>query len=119
LPGRDVGDAILNIVARRLAHSLRAQDRVCHLDGDKFACMLDAQMDRGQLGRVACRIFYAVAVPLRAGAVTLSVLPSVGIATGPADGDTGELLLRHADAVMGRAQRRQQGYVLFDPCSDL
>lgn len=116
--GRDLGTLTLNIVARRLAHSLRAQDMVCRLDGDRFACLLHAPTDREQLSRVACTLFDAVAAPLRAGTVTLSVLPSIGIAVGPADGDTGPLLLSHADAAMGRAQRRQQGYVFFDPRSD-
>lgn len=119
LHGRDVGDATLCIVARRLARALRTQDAVCRLGGDRFACLLQSPTDREQLSRVACKLFDAVAAPLRVGAVTLSVLPSIGIAVCPADGDSGPTLLRHAQAAMGRAKRRQQGYAFFEPRSDL
>lgn len=117
--GRDIGDATLNIVARRLARALRAQDTVCRLEADRFACLLEAPADREQLSRVACKLFDAVAAPLRVGAVTLSVLPSIGITLCPADGDTGPLLLRRAEAAMGRAKRHQQGYAFSETRSDL
>lgn len=116
--GRDIGDATLRIVALRLVSALRAQDMVCRLEGDRFACLLEAPTDREQLSRVACKVFDAVAAPLRVGAVTLSVLPSIGITLCPADGDTGAILLRRAEAAMGRARRCQQGYAFFETHSD-
>lgn len=117
--GRELGDAALVIVAQRLVHALRAGDWVCRLDGDRFACLLQGTSEREPLSRLACKLFDAVASPLRVGAVTISVLPSIGIACWHGAGESGPQLLRHADAAMSRAQRRQQGYVFFDPRSDL
>ncbi|MDO9072821.1 MAG: GGDEF domain-containing protein [Rubrivivax sp.] len=112
--GHDVGDATLCIVAQRLARALRAQDTVCRLGGDEFACLLDAAGGREQLAKVACKLFDAVAAPLKVGTRHFSVMPSIGIAVDPADGTSGTTLLQRADAAMFTAKRRQQGYAFFE-----
>ncbi|MDP2004249.1 MAG: diguanylate cyclase [Rubrivivax sp.] len=117
--GHATGDATLCIVARRLSRALRAQDTVCRLGGDEFACLLVSPAGREQLSQLACKLFDAVAAPLRVGALTLNVQPSIGIALYPGDGDSGSALLKRADAAMFRAKRRQQGYAFFEARSDL
>lgn len=112
--GHDVADELLRIVASRLARSVRAEDAVSHMGGDKFACLLSHLPSREQLSHLACKLFDAVSAPVRIGAHELTVRPSIGIALCPADGATPDDLLRNADAAMVHAKRQQSGYAFFD-----
>ncbi|MDE2275261.1 MAG: GGDEF domain-containing protein [Burkholderiales bacterium] len=116
--GHDTGDALLRIVAARLAGAVRAGDLVCRIGGDEFACLVAEPMAPEQLGHLAHKLFDAVAAPLRVGGLELRVRPSIGIARYPDDGDTAATLLRHADGAMYRAKRRHLGYAFFDHRSD-
>ena len=112
--GHAVGDELLRIVASRLIRALRAEDQVSHLGGDEFSCLLTNPPDREQLGHVACKLFDAVAAPVKIGAHELTVCPSIGIAMCPGDGNTAEALLRSAGAAMYHAKRARSGYAYFD-----
>ncbi len=116
--GHDAGDALLRIVAGRLAGVVRAGDMVCRLGGDEFAFLVGDPMEREQLSHLACKLFEAVAAPLRLGPLDLSVRPSIGIARCPTDGNTAAALLKHADAAMLRARRHRLGHAFFDRRSD-
>lgn len=59
-------------------------------------------------------MFDAVWAPFQIGRHNLCVRPSIGIALSPTDGNTAELLLRHADAAMYRAKRQQSGHTFFN-----
>lgn len=108
--GHDTGDELLRIVAARLARAVRGGDLVGRVGGDEFACLLCGALTHEQLQHLACKLFDAVATPVRVGLLTLSVSPSIGIASCPADGTTAEALLRGADAAMYRAKRLRTGY---------
>ena len=116
--GHDAGDELLRIVAARLSRAVRAEDMVSRLGGDEFACLLSGLPNRVQLIHLARKLFDAVSAPLTVGTLKLSVRPSIGIATCPADGDTAEALLKHADAAMYRAKRQQTGHAFFDELAD-
>lgn len=117
--GRETGDGLLRILARRLRLAVRADDLVCCLGGDEFACLVNNALDAEQLCRVACKLFDTVSAPVSVGSLSLSVRPSIGIAMGPADGDTPLLLLHSAGAAMHRAKRQQTGYAIFDRRRDV
>ncbi|MBT9594757.1 MAG: GGDEF domain-containing protein [Vitreoscilla sp.] len=108
--GHDTGDELLRIVAARLARAVRGGDLVGRVGGDEFACLLCGALTHEQLQHLACKLFDAVATPVRVGLLTLSVSPSIGIATCPDNGTTAEALLRGADAAMYRAKRLRTGY---------
>lgn len=112
--GHDTGDKLLRIVAARMLRTVRAEDVVSRLGGDEFACLLVGVPDRSHLSQLACKVFEAVSAPLTIGPLTLSVRPSIGIATFPGDGDTVEALLKVADAAMYRAKRQRTGYAFSD-----
>jgi diguanylate cyclase len=113
--GRAAGDELLCAVAARLAGALRAEDVVGRLGGDEFACLVRAPSPgRLPLTRLAANMFDAIWAPFQIGALGLSVRPSIGIALGPGDGHSAELLLRHADAAMYRAKRQQSGHAFFN-----
>lgn len=112
--GRATGDALLRIIAERLRRSMRAEDRVCRLRGEEFACLLSQALSRDKLQQLACKVFDTVAAPLHLGAIELTVQPSIGIAVGAGDGATTVTLLQRADAAMFSAKRLQMGYAFFD-----
>ena len=116
--GHEAGDALLGIVAARLARAVRAEDVVGRLGGDEFACLLEDVLGREQLSHVACKLFDIVSAPFKIGRLELAVRPSIGIAICPADGTTADTLLRSADAAMYRAKRRRTGYAFFDRATD-
>ena len=111
--GHDAGDELLRIVAARLSRSVRAGDVVSRIGGDEFACLLAGVPERDQLCSLARKLFLAVSAPFKIGTLQLTVRPSIGIATSPADGDTSDLLFKRADVAMYRAKRHQTGYAFF------
>ncbi|HSB23702.1 MAG TPA: GGDEF domain-containing protein [Burkholderiaceae bacterium] len=111
--GHDTGDQLLKIVASRLRAALRQQDAVCRLGGDEFACVLADLLNREQLTHLACKLFDTVSAPMQIGESALIVRPSIGIVTCPAGGNTGTVLLKHADTAMYCAKREQTGYAFF------
>lgn len=117
--GHAVGDELLRIVATRLSRALRSGDTVGRLGGDEFACTLTGTLSQTQLSQMACKLLDSVSAPLKIGDLRLSVRPSIGIAVCPADGETGETLLRRADTAMYRAKREKCGYAFFDTHVDL
>ena len=109
LHGHAIGDEVLRIVAARLVHALRADDMVGRLGGDEFACLLSNPPGDGQLHHLVDKLIATVSAPLRLGTIEISVRPSIGVAIFPADGDSAEALLSHADAAMYRAKRQHTG----------
>ncbi|WP_026909478.1 sensor domain-containing diguanylate cyclase [Patulibacter minatonensis] len=58
--GHDVGDRVIDVVARTLSSTLRESDVVARLGGDEFAVLLPAA-DREQAVRVAVKVGAAIA----------------------------------------------------------
>jgi diguanylate cyclase (GGDEF)-like protein len=86
--GHAAGDDLLRWVGATLHGLLRASDVTGRLGGDEFALLLPG-LDAGAARAVADRTVAALAERIGA---------SAGIAVHPADGETGDLLHRHADA---------------------
>jgi diguanylate cyclase (GGDEF)-like protein len=113
--GHATGDRLLNLIASRLAHALRAQDVVSRLGGDEFACLVIGA-SRPRLRYIAMTLFEAVAAPFKIGLLTLSVRPSIGVAMCPSDGTTVDTLVHAADAAMYRAKRNRSSFAFADGC---
>ncbi|MFM9879965.1 MAG: diguanylate cyclase domain-containing protein [Burkholderiaceae bacterium] len=117
--GPDVGAELLKIVAARLSGVVGSHGMVSRLGGDEFACLLAAQHSRQQLTEWVGKLFDTVSAPLKIGKLQHSVKTTIGIASAPADGHSGELLLKNAQAAMHRAKRRQLGHAFFDLKDDV
>jgi diguanylate cyclase (GGDEF)-like protein/PAS domain S-box-containing protein len=102
--GHEVGDRLLQAVARRLQDTLRPSDSVGRLGGDEFAAILPDLHDPTEAMQVAERLLTAVAEPVDLGEGSLVTTVSIGVASG-GDGDAsaGELL-RRADFAMYTAK---------------
>jgi diguanylate cyclase (GGDEF)-like protein len=107
-------EALLKIVAARLNRAARAEDVVCRLEGDEFACLVPGPPSRVQLAALASALFDAVSGPLRIGTLEFSLQLNTGIALFPADGATADALLDRAAAALRTAKQRKIRYAFFD-----
>ncbi|HEY8859465.1 MAG TPA: EAL domain-containing protein [Gaiellales bacterium] len=118
--GHAVGDELLMIVSRRLRESCRAGDVVARQGGDEFLVLVQGAADEGSPGTaaqvVATKLRTALAKPFPVAGTDLYVTPSIGASLFPADGDTAETLLKHADIAMYAAKDGgRDGYRLYQP----
>ncbi|HLZ33044.1 MAG TPA: EAL domain-containing protein [Nitrospira sp.] len=114
--GHHVGDLLLKSVADRLADSVRHSDSVgrsveqevthelARLGGDEFTVLLTNLRDVQDAGKVARRILDALAKPFLINGHEIFMTVSVGIAIFPTDGDSVDMLLKHADSAMYHAK---------------
>lgn len=111
--GDDAGDELLRIVAARLTRSVRVDDSASGIDRDEFACLLTDVPSREQRSHLACKLFDAVAAPMKIGQLTLTIHASIGIAVCPTDGASAQALRKSADDARARAKRQNTGYAFF------
>ena len=102
--GHDVGDALINTMADRLACVTRRSDLLARVGGDEFLMLLQGdELDRAAVV-VAHKILAALARPFRVDGREYALSGSVGIALYPRDGEAAEELIRRADAAMYEAK---------------
>lgn len=109
--GHDVGDRVLTMVSDVLAGLVREGDVVCRYGGEEFVVLFPATgvevaMERAELWRAAladrqCKL------PIVDQAVTISI----GVASRPSNGDTGEEIIAAADRAMYEAKRNGRDQV--------
>ena len=107
--GHALGDGLLQVIAYRLARSVRPGDVVARLGGDEFAVLLPAVRTITVAAEVAARLRAALAEPVRLEGMSFEIEASVGIALYPDDGATVEVLLQRADVAMYLAKERHTG----------
>ncbi|MEW9583428.1 putative bifunctional diguanylate cyclase/phosphodiesterase [Paraburkholderia sp. DGU8] len=103
--GHSAGDAVLSTFAQRLQHCVRATDTVARLGGDEFVVLAQNLGSREDAAILAEAVLERMRQAMWADSQPLQVMPSIGIALYPGDGDTVETLLKHADAAMYEAKR--------------
>ncbi len=104
--GHNAGDRLLQLVAERLRHSVRAGDTVARLGGDEFVIL---QTDLGHVegaATLAARLMQSMSEPFVVNDLPLRATASMGIAVYPLDDSTGSQLLQHADAAMYLAKNK-------------
>lgn len=104
--GHAFGDEVLRITARRLMHSLRADDTVGRLGGDEFV-VLAPKLSATDASALAARIRVALAHDVHHAGQVLSVRASVGVASRGRE-RTFDELLRRADVSMYRAKPKSR-----------
>jgi diguanylate cyclase (GGDEF)-like protein/PAS domain S-box-containing protein len=117
--GHAVGDELLVTVSQRLRDSCRAGDVVARQGGDEFLVLVQGggSASAGEAAQaVAGNLRAALAKPFAVAGTDLYVTPSIGASLFPADGDTAETLLKHADIAMYAAKEGgRDGYRLYQP----
>ena len=102
--GHDVGDQLLQEVAKRLRATLRETDTIARLGGDEFVVLLESYKNDDNISHVARKMLQSIGEPMQLGSHTVSVSPSIGIAVYPDDALDANALLKHADVAMYHAK---------------
>ncbi|MGZ8258954.1 MAG: diguanylate cyclase domain-containing protein [Caldimonas sp.] len=114
--GHSAGDAVLKEVAHRLRRHARDEDTVCRNGGDEFLYLLVDPRGRSNVERITKKVAARIAEEIAwDGGAPLGVHASIGIALYPDDGDSGESLVRGADAAMYLAKKRGSGHAFAEP----
>jgi diguanylate cyclase (GGDEF)-like protein len=112
--GHQAGDAVLQIVARRLTQTTRQEDTVSRYGGDEFLALLTPLEDQKDIAMIAAKILKALQapceVPVGEATVTLQLQASIGIAMLPTNGVTASELIESADAAMYGAKQTKSGF---------
>lgn len=112
--GHEAGDQLLRQSAQRIRDCLRESDTAARIGGDEFTVLLPGADDAGA-EEVARKLRQRMAEPFRVAGEEVSVGISVGVVRYPRDGESSDLLLKHADAAMYAAKRNGDiGYLFFD-----
>ncbi len=114
--GHAAGDAVLRILARRLAAAVRPGDTVARLGGDEFVVFCEDVPDQTWVRSLAHRLLGVLGAPVQAGTTTVRVSASIGIAVGSGTCDP-DRLLGEADRAMYRA--KQAGRSRIEVSADL
>ena len=113
--GHDIGDKVLQEIAKRLRDSVRGVDMACRVGGEEFIVILPTT-DRAIAHTVAERIRKSISnTPLDLGLASgpLKISVSVGISTLEDPQDKMEDLLRRADQALYSAKRAGRNRVVF------
>jgi diguanylate cyclase (GGDEF)-like protein/PAS domain S-box-containing protein len=114
--GHEAGDALLIEVAKRLQECVRLSDTVSRFGGDEFSLILCDIKHIGECEQSFKRIIASLGAPYQINGRIARVTASIGATIFPNDGDTPDLLLRHADQAMYEAKESGKNcYCLFNP----
>ncbi len=111
--GHPVGDAVLQLVARRLESAVRDSDAVGRQGGDEFLVLLPEVSKIADVSSIAEKIVCDISAPAIVLGHALKLSISVGVAVYPDDGSEAEALIALADTAMYRSKRRGGGQFTF------
>ncbi|SEM69906.1 PAS domain S-box-containing protein/diguanylate cyclase (GGDEF) domain-containing protein [Candidatus Frackibacter sp. WG12] len=97
--GHNIGDLVLQQVAKKLAKCIRNHDIVARLGGDEFVILMK-NINKKQVRKVAERIIDEFSSPFIVEDYEIFTSPSIGISLYPKDGDEAETLIKYADIAM-------------------
>jgi diguanylate cyclase (GGDEF)-like protein len=97
--GHDAGDELLKVIAERIRSATRVQDVVSRFGGDEF-CILISLHNREEAGHLASRVMQKMKEPIVLAGRRMVMTTSIGISVFPADGETCDELLKHADLAL-------------------
>jgi diguanylate cyclase (GGDEF)-like protein/PAS domain S-box-containing protein len=114
--GHEIGDQLLQSVARRLLNCVRRSDTVSRQGGDEFVILLSEIAQAQDAAVSAEKMLQALAAPHRIGQHELRITGSIGIVVYPDDGTEAHVLLKHADFAMYHAKDQgRNNYQFFAP----
>ena len=111
--GHQIGDSLLQVVAKRIAAVLRSGDLVARFGGDEFVVLLTGEPPAEAVREVAHKLLGAVGRSVEVLGGSISVTPSIGVAIYPRDGHTPAEIIKHADTAMYHAKSRGRAHCCF------
>lgn len=111
--GHNVGDALLQAVAKRLTSVLREQDTIARLSGDEFVVLLEGLPQADLVERIGLKILRIMQRALQVSGHELFVNMSIGISLFPRDGEDAQTLLKCADTALYRVKEQGRNGIQF------
>lgn len=111
--GHQAGDAVLKEIAQRLSQLARGGESVARLGGDEFTILVPEVQALMDVEQLAAQIVTSLSQPLVIEQQSLVVSTSIGISVYPDDGQSAEILLKHADTAMYRAKEAGRNHFCF------
>lgn len=105
--GHSVGDLLLQKAAQRMKLCVRESDTISRIGGDEFVVLLQGAELPEQAEWVAKKISKTLTETFILDGHSLNIVPSIGIAQYPNDGDTEQQLLKQADKAMYLAKSKK------------
>jgi diguanylate cyclase (GGDEF)-like protein/PAS domain S-box-containing protein len=116
LYGHEIGDRLLQEVAKRLAGCVRNEDLVGRLGGDEFIVVLQQAGNVYSPATVAQHLLEALSRPFEIDTLDLAISACIGISQFPQHGTDVDTLLHAADLAMYQAKYESRGnYYLYTP----
>ncbi len=111
--GHPMGDALLKIVAQRLARVVGNRGKVGRLGGDEFKVIIPDVSDARALADLADAIIARLTLPYVIDDCTIQIGATIGIAMAPSDGTCPDELTRNADLALYAAKAAGKGVHRF------
>ena len=112
--GHDVGDSVLQTIARRLQDNTRSDDTVSRHGGDEFLYLAMDIKNEANISFIAEKIIKEIQAPFNVSVrdvdTCLSIKASIGISIFPKHGTDADTLITSADQAMYRAKQNKSGY---------
>lgn len=110
LHGIDAGDAVLVEVAKRFGSSIRLEDVLCRLIGDKFVVLIDnldkdKKIARDKVSIVAEKLISSVRVPVEYNGNFIQIEARVGVSIIEFERLTADAIIRKANVALYRAKK--------------
>ena len=114
--GHQIGDKLLQSVAKRLVACVRGPDTVSRYGGDEFVVLLQELKCPEEAAKTAGRLLKAVADVHSIGQHEIYTTASIGVSVDTGYGSDAETLIKNADAAMYHVKRNgRQHYKFFSP----
>ena len=117
--GHEVGDKLLQEIAKRVRAAVRPSDIVVRMGGDEFVVVLHRVNSPDEIAIASTRINEVLSAPVMIDGRALVVTVSIGVSMFPRDGATMGELLKHADTAMYQAKDLgRNNFQVFSPQMD-
>jgi diguanylate cyclase (GGDEF)-like protein len=111
--GSDIGDNLLQQVAKRISQQMSSRGVVARIGGDEFAVLIRQDVGRAHVAQLAERLICVLSDSYTIQGHTVVVGTSVGIAIAPEDGADWAELAKHADLALYEAKSAGRGCYRF------
>ena len=111
--GHEIGDKLLEAIAKRLVKSLPDQAVISRASADEFTIMSLLKADDADSAELAEKIFAAMTEPVSILQESFLVRVSIGVSHYPSDGAEARDILKNADIALNRAKEEGRDTVRY------